>query len=248
MTLEMNALGRQILAAATIAVAAALALGGPGRALPVSAGAAPSPAQAPLPNWLFGPNIVRANAIVQVGGAPHSYRLDRGHIKSVAAGVLTLKERDGSVVPIALATTTKVRVNERNVGVLALRRGMTALVVRDGDAPAELVQASPRALPTAWLATAYFGPNMARVEAIVLAKGVQHDYRVDRGQIKTIAPGVVTLKERDGLIVAIPVSPAARSRLNGRLVAFAALRKGMTATTVRDGEAPADTVLANSLP
>jgi hypothetical protein len=244
----MCAFGRHTLATVAVVAATALALAGLVAAQPVGLRSGPAEPQAPLPDWLFGANLIRADTIVKIGPLWHDYRLDLGRIKSAVAGVITLRERDDTVVPISVAPTAKIRVKGRATGFFALRRGMTAVVVRDGDAPAELVQASLRALPGAWLATTYFGPTMTRVEASVQAKGVLHDYRLDRGQIKALAPGTLTLRERDGLLVPVAIAPTARIKLNGQPASFAGLRKGMFATTVRDNEAPADTVLAYPQP
>jgi hypothetical protein len=42
----------------------------------------------------------------------------------------------------------------------------------------------------------------------------------------------------------IPVSPTAHIKVNGSSTTFAALRPGLHATVFRDGDQPADTVLA----
>jgi hypothetical protein len=80
----------------------------------------------------------------------------------------------------------------------------------------------------------------------VLAKdaGVLHDYRVDRGSIRSKAGGTLTLLERDGALVQIPVAPTAAITLGGRPATYAELRKGMVATAIRDGDAPANEVRA----
>jgi hypothetical protein len=74
--------------------------------------------------------------------------------------------------------------------------------------------------------------------------GVVHDYRIDRGRIRAIAPGSLTLREKDGSVVTIAVSPTASITLGGRVVSFDRLRPGMGAETVRDGDAPATAVRA----
>jgi hypothetical protein len=81
-----------------------------------------------------------------VGGTVHDYRLDRGRIRGVnrVAGSIALLERDGTVVTVPVAATARVTIDGRPTGFDALRRGMRALTVRDGDAAAEVVQATLR--------------------------------------------------------------------------------------------------------
>lgn len=107
---------------------------------------------------------------------------------------------------------------------------------------AVLLAAQPGlALPRS-LAGYFFGPKMIRAEVIVKDQGVLHDYRLDRGRVRAVAPGSLTLFERDGTLVVVPVAGDAEVTLNGRVVPLSAVRRGMTATTVRDGGAPASTV------
>jgi hypothetical protein len=99
------------------------------------------------------------------------------------------------------------------------------------------------ALPNA-LAGYFFGPKMIRAEVVLKDAGVLHDYRLDRGRIRAVSAGSLTLLERDGTLVVVPVAGDADVRLNGRLVTLGALRRGMNALTVRDGGQPASTVRA----
>jgi hypothetical protein len=97
-----------------------------------------------LEDLFFGPKLVRAEVILQDGAGVHLYRIDRGRIRNVTGDSLTLLERDGTVVPIAVSPTAEVLFRGRRVSLGALRRGMTATAVRQGDAAAHIVQASPR--------------------------------------------------------------------------------------------------------
>ena len=119
--------------AALLAVNATLLVAQPGLALPGSLG-----------NYFFGPKLVRAEVLVKDGGALHDYRVDRGTIRNKAGGTLTLLERDGSLVPIAVAPTASITLNGRPIAYSDLRRGMVATVIRDGDAPASEVRATRR--------------------------------------------------------------------------------------------------------
>jgi hypothetical protein len=96
------------------------------------------------------------------------------------------------------------------------------------------------------LANRFLGPNMLRAEIVVKVGGSYHDYLLDNGRIRNLNAGtsLVTLVEKDGKVVSVPVAPSARITLNGTVVPFSSLRRGLRAMTIRDGNAPADTVQA----
>ena len=119
---------------------------------------------------------------------------------------------------------------------------VAALLALNG---ALLAEGAGVALPGS-LGTYFFGPKLVRAEVVTNEAGTIHDYRVDRGRIRMIARGSLslTLLERDGTLVTVPVASTANVTLNGVTVAFARLRRGLTATTVRDGTAAASIVQA----
>ncbi len=90
----------------------------------------------------------------------------------------------------------------------------------------------------------FFGPKLVRAEVITNEGGTIHDYRVDRGRIRAVAPGSLTLFEKDGTLVSVPVAGTADVRLDGVTVPLTRLRRGFVATTVRDGTAAASIVIA----
>ena len=92
----------------------------------------------------------------------------------------------------------------------------------------------------AWL----LGPKMVKAEIVVKDGKTTYDYRIDQGKIRAVSTTSVTLFERTGEVVTIPVSPGARVTLGGKTVLLTALKKGMRVQTVRNGSAPADTVQA----
>ena len=71
-----------------------------------------------------------------------------------------------------------------------------------------------------------------------------YDYRVDQGRIKQVGVFTLVLRELDGTDVTINISPTARIKLSGKNASFVQLRKGMMATTIHDGDKPADQVYA----
>src|ERR671932_2323089 len=94
------------------------------------------------------------------------------------------------------------------------------------------------------LANYLLGPKMVKAEIILKQGKTTYDYRLDQGKVRAVSSTSVTLWERTGEVVTIPVSPGARVTLGGKTVLLTALKKGMRVQTVRNGSAPADTVLA----
>ncbi|HEX6702045.1 MAG TPA: hypothetical protein VF101_15060 [Gaiellaceae bacterium] len=106
-----------------------------------------------------------------------------------------------------------------------------------------LVQ-STSALPLA-LSNKLLGPNMIRAEILWKSGGVQHDYLLDSGRIRTVTPTSITIVEKDGKVLTIAVAPEAEVVFRGGAVPIMALRRGMRAVTYRDGNAPAFRVEAS---
>jgi hypothetical protein len=99
---------------------------------------------ASLGNFFFGPKLVRAEVITNEGGVIHDYRADRGKIRAVTATSLTLFERDGTFVTVPVASTANITLGGISVPLTRLRRGFTAVTVRDGTDAASIVQATRR--------------------------------------------------------------------------------------------------------
>ena len=135
----------------------------------------------------------------------------------------SLTERaDNQAMRRALATTAAAAV----IGTLALVQGGAA---------------GPGSL-----GAFFFGPKLVRAEVVLADGSGVHDYRVDRGRIRGIVRATMslTLLERDGTLVTVAVSPSANITLGGASVPFTRLRRGFTATTVRDGDTAASIVQA----
>jgi hypothetical protein len=101
------------------------------------------------------------------------------------------------------------------------------------------------ALPRS-LANYFYGNGMIRAEVVVRdAEGV-HDWRLDQGRILRVMParGMLRFIEHDGRVVEVQIAPDARIELHGRPVPLNFLRRGVRVLTVRDGEGPAEVVLA----
>ena len=107
-----------------------------------------------------------------------------------------------------------------------------------------LAEGAGLALPGS-LGAYFFGPKLVRAEVLIKDGGVLHDYRVDRGTIRAKSNGSLSVLERDGSLVMIPVASAAAVTIDGRPAAFSALRRRMVVTVIRDGDAPATEVRAS---
>ncbi len=119
--------------AALLALNAILVLAQPGLALSTQ-----------LSNYFLGPRMIRAEVILKDAAGLHDYRLDRGRIRSVSGGTITLLEADGTVASIPVAANAHITLNGNAVPLSALRRGFRALTIRDRDAPATTVRATRR--------------------------------------------------------------------------------------------------------
>src|SRR3954453_10909277 len=119
-----------------------------------------------------------------------------------------------------------------------------ALLVAAGVVCAASVASAARIGPgPGRLGDYFFGPKLARAEIVMVEAGVVHDYRVDRGRIRNIGRGWIELKELDGQFERIPISPATEILFNGQPGPPQALARGMVATAIRDGNAPAERIV-----
>ncbi len=84
-----------------------------------------------------------------------------------------------------------------------------------------------------------FGPKLVRAEVVLKDGQGLRDYRIDRGVIRATSADSITLRERDNSFVKIAVAADAEITFRGRTVDLLRLRRGMLATVIRDGDAPA---------
>lgn len=100
-----------------------------------------------LINTLFGPRMIRADILVQdpTSTTPIDYRIDRGVIVAATTTGITLKEADGTMQPIPIATTTVLQGAGRLGLANLIRRGVQVLVIRIANGPAASIQIENRA-------------------------------------------------------------------------------------------------------
>jgi hypothetical protein len=200
-------------------------------------------------SYLLGAKMVRAEvALKSADGKLHDFRIDRGRlVKRYGGGQLVVVERDATKASIKVASNAHVLLNGKVATVRGLRPGMQVAVPRDGNLAADAVYAATKTTPALPAATVQYllGTRMLRSEiALLTPDTVLHDYLLDRGRIRQLAPYSLTLRESDGTSVPLSASAGVRVKLNGKTASFAQLRKGMTATVMRDGDKPADQIWA----
>lgn len=199
-------------------------------------------------SYLLGPKLIRGELYVQAGAVQHDYQLDRGRLqKRYANGQLTIIKQAGPI-SVKVAPLARVLLNGKPVGVRALRAKMQVAVLHDKELPAQLVWASTKSPPNlpVPVTNLLLGSQLVRGEIAVASADptAPHDYLLDHGRIRQVGAFTVTLRERDGTVVTINVSPTARIKLNGKNASFLQLQKGMMALTIHDGDKPADQVFA----
>ena len=107
------------------------------------AGAAAAGAHGGLPPFPELPgNWSHAEINVKLRGTPHTLILDRGRIVQAGPLELTLREADGSIVTVPLATTTTYTWRGIGVRRQAVRRGLFALTMRVDQGAAVRVRLS----------------------------------------------------------------------------------------------------------
>ena len=80
--------------------------------------------------------------------------------------------------------------------------------------------------------------------APVAATAASHTREVDRGVVQSVAATHIVLRELDGTLVSVAVTPGTRVFVNGRRAALADLQPGFVAAVTHNGPAPATAVRA----
>jgi hypothetical protein len=96
---------------------------------------------AAIVDQFFGARMIRAEVLVQTPTGPADYRIDRGVIKAITPASIVLKEKNGDMVPIQLASSASVTGPAcRRASNTVLRVGLRVLVIRLADGPADTIQ------------------------------------------------------------------------------------------------------------
>jgi hypothetical protein len=97
------------------------------------------------------------------------------------------------------------------------------------------------ALPGA-IINQFFGGNLIRAEVLVASPTGTQDWRIDRGVITAIAGTSITLREKDGTSVTLPVDPNARVQGPARFSNVALLRRRLRVVLYHQANLPATLV------
>jgi hypothetical protein len=91
-------------------------------------------------------------------------------------------------------------------------------------AAAALAVAAPAGGATPGLAQLPAGWTHAEVNVTI--NRVPHTITFDRGRVQSVSPAAITLREHDGSVVSVSVSPATAVKVDGRPGTLAELRRG----------------------
>jgi hypothetical protein len=97
--------------------------------------------------------------------------------------------------------------------------------------------AGPRAI-----ISSFFGNSLIRGEVVVSTPTGPQDWRIDRGTITAISGSTFTLRERDGTIVTIEVSPTARVQGPAKFSLVGRLKPRLRVVLYRQANQPAEVV------
>ena len=125
----MNRRRFMYLAVAFVALSSYFGLAGGGMAL----------SQAVISRF-FGNSMVRAEVLVQNGGAVQDWRIDRGVITAISGSSITVQERDGTSVTVQVSPTAQVQGPYKFATVPQLKRRLRVVLYHQANLPAELVQ------------------------------------------------------------------------------------------------------------
>jgi hypothetical protein len=88
----------------------------------------------------FGNNLIRAEVLVQSPSGVQDWRIDRGVITAIAGTTITLREKDGTSVPVQVDPNARVQGSARIFSVSRLRPRLRVVLYHQANLPAELVQ------------------------------------------------------------------------------------------------------------
>jgi hypothetical protein len=152
--------------------------------------------------------------VVGAKGRAHTVVYDRGKVTFVGPQSLTLNELDGSMVTVFVSPKATIKVNARTALLSQVQPGDTALAMGIDGAPATQLQVTAPPRPA-----------------------------ITRGTVVTVGPSTssssVTLKEADGSVVTIPLSPIVQVSLNGRLALLSQIQPGFAVALVGPPGQPA---------
>ena len=93
---------------------------------------------------LFGPGLIRAEAVIFANGQDSIVHFDKGRIILVGPSTLVIRERDLTRATVSVDPAARITLNGVSVPLSALHRTMQVQVFRANDGPAYRVEATLR--------------------------------------------------------------------------------------------------------
>jgi len=188
-------------------------------------------------NALIRPDLTKAEIVTFNYGEVDDNRVDRGVVRKIRGRLLTLAERDGSIVPIRLSSATQIRIDGRNGAATRIRQGMRATAITTGNAAVSWLYVAWR-LPDTSLpkVRSLLSVGFVRTEVISWTGGTLLDSRADTGVIDSVDSASITLLEADGANVQMQFDGAPAVWVNNTASSAAGLAAGMRVTTIGNGD------------
>lgn len=186
---------------------------------------------------LVGPGLIRAEIVTFNAGEVGVYSVDRGVVRKIRGRLLTLAERDGTVVGVRLSSATRIRIDGWRGTSRRVRLGMRATVMRSGNAAASWLYAVRRSSDKSGpKIESLLSDGFVRAEVISWAGGAVLDSRAYTGVIGSADDTSLTLQENDGASVQMQFDGAPEVWVNNRASSTADLKSGMRVTTIGNGD------------
>jgi len=201
---------------------------------------APPRAARDLAQIYFTNGFVRAEVVTIAGRVEHDYRIDEGRVVVVRSTSIDLLERDGTRQTIAISAQTVIAGVAPLSAPGRITRGTRVVALRDGNGAAQQIR------PSTWarvIGRTLMGGALVRAEVLNYQAKTLHDYRIDQGRIVAVKPASITLSERDGSRQAVSVTASTLITMGGLTVDQSAVTKGLTATTIREGDGAAEQIM-----
>jgi hypothetical protein len=186
---------------------------------------------------LIRADLIRTEIVTLNSGVVGDNRVDRGVVRQLRGRLLTLAERDGTIVKVKLSSATQIRIDGRKAAATRVQRGMRTTVFRMGNSAVSWLYVT-RTLPDTSLSKvrALLSAGFVRTEVISWTGGALLDSRADTGVIDSSDGTSMTLLEADGTSVPMQFDAALAVWVNNRVSGTVDLAAGMRVTTIGNGD------------
>ena len=186
---------------------------------------------------LIRPDLIRSEIVTFNSGQVADYRVYRGTVRKIRGRLLTLIQRDGTVVPVKLSAATQIRIDSRSSTAARVRQGMRATVIMSLDGSVPWLYVAWR-LPDSSLSRVklLLSPGFVRTAVISWTGGGVLDSRADTGIIESVDAASLTLQESDGTTWPTQFDVAPAVWLNNQASSPTDLAAGMRVTTIGNGD------------